>query len=189
MIRENADRLGIDTTPVEQAGLPDYDETMFWKADNPNPIAGPYTPGRKWIEVSISQETLWAYQGDTLVSTTLVSTGIEPNHTEQGLFHVRYKLESQDMQGTINSNGAVDAMGEDAADAARQGRAPGETAYLVKDVPNVMYFDSDAEALHGAYWHNNFGHPMSHGCVNLPLDFAAFLFGWAPLGTEVWVHE
>jgi lipoprotein-anchoring transpeptidase ErfK/SrfK len=51
-----------------------------------------------------------------------------------------------------------------------------------------MYFDSDAEALHGAYWHNNFGNPMSHGCVNLPLDFAHFLYGWAPLGTMVWVH-
>ena len=48
-----------------------------------------------------------------------------------------------------------------------------------------MYFDYDAEALHGAYWHNNFGTPMSHGCVNLPLDFATWLFDWAPLGTLV----
>jgi lipoprotein-anchoring transpeptidase ErfK/SrfK len=51
-----------------------------------------------------------------------------------------------------------------------------------------MYFNYDAEALHGAYWHNNFGTPMSHGCVNLPLDMATFLFNWAPLGTMVWVH-
>ncbi len=52
-----------------------------------------------------------------------------------------------------------------------------------------MYFNLDAEALHGAYWHNNFGHKMSHGCVNLPLYFATWLYGWAPLGTEVWVHQ
>jgi len=44
------------------------------------------------------------------------------------------------------------------------------------------------EALHGAYWHNNFGNPMSHGCVNQPLDVAHFMFGWAPLRTEVWIH-
>ncbi len=62
------------------------------------------------------------------------------------------------------------------------------TPYDVKDVPHVMYFNYDAEALHGAYWHSNFGTPMSHGCVNLPLDMATFLFDWAPLGTMVWVH-
>ncbi len=61
--------------------------------------------------------------------------------------------------------------------------------YEVKDVPHVMYINLDAEALHGAYWHNNFGTPMSHGCLNLPLDMAEFLYGWAPLGTQVWVHD
>ena len=45
------------------------------------------------------------------------------------------------------------------------------------------YLNADAEALHGAYWHNNFGNRMSHGCINLPLDMAHFLYGWAPLGT------
>ncbi|MDP9473018.1 MAG: L,D-transpeptidase, partial [Chloroflexota bacterium] len=61
--------------------------------------------------------------------------------------------------------------------------------YGVKDVPNVMYINFDAEALHGAYWHDNFGTPMSHGCINLPLDVSAFLFGWAPLGTPVSVLD
>jgi lipoprotein-anchoring transpeptidase ErfK/SrfK len=61
------------------------------------------------------------------------------------------------------------------------------TPYDVKDVPNVMYINYDAEALHGAYWHNNFGHRMSHGCINLPLDVAAFLYEWAPVGTAVTV--
>ena len=127
------------------------------------------------------------YQGDTLISTSFVSTGLEPNHTEQGVFHVRYKLEEQDMAGATGPNGEVIAMGEDAAENASSSQ--GQSGYTVEDVPHVMYFDMDAEALHGAYWHNNFGQRMSHGCINLPLDFATFLYGWAPLGTMVWVHD
>ncbi len=80
-------------------------------------------------------------------------------------------------------------MGEEAANAAGTGEAANQSAYTVDDVPHVMYFNYDAEALHGAYWHNNFGNRMSHGCVNLPLDMAQFLFGWAPLGTIVWVYD
>jgi lipoprotein-anchoring transpeptidase ErfK/SrfK len=112
-----------------------------------------------------------------------VSTGLEPNHTEIGTFHVRYKLEKQDMAGTTGPNGEVIALGEGAEE------SDGGTPYEVKDVPHVMYINMDAEALHGAYWHNNFGNRMSHGCINLPLDFATFLYSWAPLGTMVWVHE
>jgi hypothetical protein len=183
--KELAPTLGIDTSPVAQNGLPAYDETLLWTTDNPNPLGDPESPGRKWIEVSISQQTLYAYQGNTMITSSLVSTGIEPNHTEQGVFHVRYKLPKTDMAGAVAPDGSVIALGEQAAKDA----SGNETGYVVKDIPDVMYFDSDAEALHGAYWHNNFGNPMSHGCVNLPLDFAHFLYGWAPLGTMVWVHQ
>jgi hypothetical protein len=189
VVREQAKALRVDTTPVAQSGLPDFSETLLWTMDNPNPLGDPNAPGRKWIEISISQQTLWAYQGGTLISSTLVSTGLDPNSTEQGLFHVRYKLETQDMAGTTNANGEVVALGQEAAENAGSGTEVGQTPYVVKDVPHVMYFNLDAEALHGAYWHHNFGNKMSHGCVNLPLDFATWLYGWAPLGTEVWVHE
>jgi hypothetical protein len=189
VVREQAKALRVDTAPVAQNGLPDFSETSLWTMDNPNPLGDPNAPGRKWIEISISQQTLWAYQGGTLISSTLVSTGLDPNSTAQGLFHVRYKLETQDMAGTTNANGEVVALGQEAADNAGSGTEVGETPYVVKDVPHVMYFNLDAEALHGAYWHHNFGNKMSHGCVNLPLDFATWLYGWAPLGTEVWVHE
>jgi lipoprotein-anchoring transpeptidase ErfK/SrfK len=57
--------------------------------------------------------------------------------------------------------------------------------YNVPDVPWVLYFTNSGHALHGTYWHNNFGTPMSHGCVNLPLDVAAWLYDWAPMGTPV----
>ena len=60
--------------------------------------------------------------------------------------------------------------------------------YDVPNVPNVLYFDR-GYALHGAYWHNNFGTPMSHGCVNLPLGNAQWLFNWAQIGTPVIIHQ
>ena len=60
--------------------------------------------------------------------------------------------------------------------------------YYVPDVPWVMYFTDWGHALHGTYWHSNFGHVMSHGCVNLPLDFAEWLYNWTPYGTPVVVH-
>lgn len=189
VVREEADTFGIDTRPVEQGGLPEFAETSLWTADNPNPLGDPNAPGRKWIEISLSQQTLWAYQGDTLISSSLVSTGLDPNGTEIGTFYIRYKLEEQDMAGAVNANGEVVALGQEAANAADSGETSDQSSYTVEDVPNVMYFNLEAEALHGAYWHNNFGNKMSHGCVNLPLDFAAWLYGWAPLGTQVWVHE
>ena len=190
IVSEQASRFGIDTRPVDQGGLPEFSETLLWTAENPNPLGDPNAPGRKWIEISLSQQTLWAHQGNTVISSTLVSTGLDPNGTETGRFYVRYKLEKQDMIGTTNPDGEVVAIGREAEEAAENGETPAdETEYSVDDVPDVMYFNLEAEALHGAYWHNNFGSKMSHGCVNLPLYFSAWLYGWAPLGTQVWVHE
>jgi hypothetical protein len=189
VVQERARQFGVKTAPVAQNGLPEFSETLLWLSENPNPLGDPFASGRKWIEISISEQTLWAYQGGTVISSSLVSTGLDPNSTETGLFHVRYKLETQDMAGTTNENGEVVALGQEAAEAVENGESSDEDAYTVEDVPHVLYFNLDAEALHGAYWHNNFGAKMSHGCVNLPLGFAGWLFGWAPLGTEVWVHE
>ncbi|MEA2595048.1 MAG: hypothetical protein QOF01_1517 [Thermomicrobiales bacterium] len=184
LAKELAPTLDIDTKGVRRDGLPTYDETLFWTMDNPNPMGNPESPGRKWIDVSIGEQTLRAYQGNTLITQTLISTGIEPNHTELGVFHVRYKVPKTDMQGTTAPDGSVIAIGEQAVENA----SGDEASYIVKDVPDVMYLNADAEALHGAYWHNNFGYRMSHGCINLPLDMAHFLYGWAPLGTMVRVH-
>lgn len=182
LVREIAPQLGIETKRVEQGDIPEYDESLFWTADNPNPVGDPSTPGRRWAEVSLADQQLWAYQGGTVVHTTLVSTGVEPNVTLPGLFHVRLKYPSQTMTGFTDSTGEVAGFGA---------TAPSSDAvpYEVKDIPNVMYFSLSAEALHGTYWHSNFGHPMSHGCVNLPLDVAAWMYGWAPLGTMVWIHD
>jgi hypothetical protein len=176
-------RIGIDLTPLKANGVPEYDESLFVTAPNPNPVGPQDAPGRRWIEISISQQRLWAYQGSTQIMTSLVSTGLAPNYTTEGTFYVRIKFPKQDMKGFTGDTGEVVGFGdpEDAPD--------GTSPYEVKDVPDVMYFTQSAEALHGAYWHNNFGNPMSHGCVNQPLNVAHFMYGWAPLGTMVWVHK
>ncbi|MGH2550702.1 MAG: L,D-transpeptidase [Thermomicrobiales bacterium] len=176
-----AQALGVDLSPIDQGDLPEFSESLFKTAENPDPVGDISAPGRKWVEVNISQERLWAYQGDTVVMTTLVSTGLAPNHTERGTFHIWMKFEKQTMSGFTGGTGEVVSLGDTPV--------AGGTHYEVKDVPNVMYVNTDAEALHGAYWHNNFGQPMSHGCINLPLDVAAWMYGWTPLGTMVWVHD
>jgi hypothetical protein len=189
VVARNPRLFRVNTAPVAQNGLPIFDESLFATAPNPYPMNDQNAPGRKWIEVSLSTQSLYVYQGSTMISSTYVSTGLEPNPTLPGNFHVRYKLPTQDMAGAVNAEGQVVALGQSAAESAKEGLSEGESPYVVQDVPNVMYFNMEAEALHGAYWHNNFGNPMSHGCINLPLGFAAWLYGWAPLGTEVWVHD
>jgi lipoprotein-anchoring transpeptidase ErfK/SrfK len=64
----------------------------------------------------------------------------------------------------------------------------GADYYNIPDVPYTLYFYS-GYALHGAYWHNSFGTPQSHGCVNLPVDAAKWVFEWAPIGTMVVSHK
>jgi LysM repeat protein len=117
------------------------------------------TSGR-WIDVDLTAQRLTAYQGKTAVFSTLVSTGIAGLRTPVGQFAIRTKIRAQTMSG------------------------PG---YYLPNVPYVMYF-AGANAIHGTYWHNNFGHPMSHGCVNLPTSAAGWLYNWASIGTPVVTH-
>ncbi len=84
VVREQAKALRVQTAPVAQNDLPEYSETLLWTTDNPNPLGDPNASGRKWIEISISQQTLWAYQGGTLISSTLVSTGTRSQHHRRG---------------------------------------------------------------------------------------------------------
>ena len=119
------------------------------------------TQGRKWIDVSILRQTLTAYDGLRPVYTTLVSTGADglgdpkkTHSTVQGAFLIHTKHVTVTMDG------------DDAGD-----------EFDLRDVPFVQYF-TDGFALHGAYWHDDFGTPRSHGCINLaPID-AAWLFNW-----------
>ena len=180
--KQLARRFGVSTARVPAEGLPAYSESLFVTVPNPSPVETALTRAPKRIEVSIAEQRLRAYEGDTVVLETPVSTGLPPNDTETGRFRIRYKVISEDMRGaTDNAGNVVWVVGDG-------GNAPsGSIPYGVSDVPNVMYVNMDAEALHGAYWHNNFGQRMSHCCINLPLPVAEFLYGWAPLGTPVTV--
>jgi lipoprotein-anchoring transpeptidase ErfK/SrfK len=115
----------------------------------------------RWIDVDLSEQRLIAYQGNEPARSVLVSTGLPRTPTVTGRFQVYVKYKAVRMSG------------------------PG---YNLPNVPHTMYFYRDY-ALHGAYWHTNFGRPMSHGCVNLPLADAEWLYDWASVGTLVVVHE
>ena len=135
----------------------------MWAVGSTGP--GPQQGAWKEVVVSISAQAMWAYEGGELVISSYVSTGTAevPETTAPiGYWSILTKYDIQDMEGTISNE-----------------------YYFVEDVPDVMYFDNLGNALHGTYWHSNFGTPMSHGCVNLPLDVAAWMYEWAPVGTAV----
>ena len=118
----------------------------------------------KWIDVNLTKQHLTAFIGKTAVFDTPISSGRPPYFTVTGQFRIYYRLESQTMDGR--------RLGFD---------------YVTEGVPHVQYFYGDF-ALHGAYWHEDFGQPMSHGCVNLSLPDAEWLYQWADYGTLVNVH-
>ena len=120
--------------------------------------------GARWIDVNLSTQTLTAYEGQVPVYSTLVSTGMWGTPTVVGAFQIYVKHYSALMTGGY-----------------------GASYYYLPDVPYVMYFYG-GYGLHGTYWHNNFGTPMSHGCVNLSVGDAAWLYNWAPVGTTVVTH-
>lgn len=110
----------------------------------------------KWIEVSLPEQKVRAWEGNNLVMEFPVSSG-KWAPTPTGTFNIWYKTRNQTMSGGSKELG---------------------TYYALSNVPNNLFFHL-GYAIHGAYWHNNFGHPMSHGCVNAPLSNAAQIFEWA----------
>lgn len=113
------------------------------------------------IDVNLSTQTTTLYENDVVVQSYRISSGKSATPTQTGNFTVRAHVRIQDMVG---------------AD------------YVTKDVPWVTYFNGD-QAFHGTYWHSNYGTPMSHGCVNMPIDVAKYVYEFAPLGLEVSVHN
>jgi hypothetical protein len=172
-----------------------YEEAAggFWVLSSPLVLGKPeipadLAPGEKWIDVDLTRQTLIAFEGKKPVFATLISSGRrnpqDKDHdfpTPTGTFRVGEKHITTTMDGDVASDGP----------------------YSIEDVPWVMYFQG-SYALHGAFWHDNFGHVRSHGCVNLAPEDARRLFGWADpplpagwhgvfaqpdMGTRVVVHE
>jgi lipoprotein-anchoring transpeptidase ErfK/SrfK len=131
--------------------------------------AGINASSTKRIVVDIANETLYAYDGDTLFMQQPISSGLELTPTSLGTFWVYRKIPDSYMQGPI----------------------PGlsDQYYDLPGVPWDLYFTMGGSAIHGAYWHNHFGEPWSHGCVNLSPENAKLLYAWADLGTPVIVQD
>lgn len=110
----------------------------------------------KWVEVHLKQQKLRAWEGNKIVQEFSISSGLWAP-TPKGDFSIWYKTRAQRMKGGSKELG---------------------TYYDLPNVPHNMFFYK-GYAIHGAYWHNNFGTPMSHGCVNSPLVQVAQLFEWA----------
>lgn len=113
----------------------------------------------KHILVVLSEQRLYTYEGETITGNYLISSGVADHPTVIGVFKVWIKLESTTMSGE---------------------------GYNLPDVLWTMYFYGDY-GIHGTYWHNNFGTPMSHGCINMSEDDAKTVFNWAQVGTLVQV--
>jgi hypothetical protein len=123
----------------------------------------------KRIVVLRGAQKLYAYDGDKLFMAALVSTGVELTPTPRGTFTVYKKTPSRYMQGPIP--------------------LISDQYYDLPGVPWNLYFTAEGAVVHGAYWHDNFGKPSSHGCVNLPPDEAKKLYLWADVGTKVTVQD
>ena len=136
------------------------------RVTEPGPMPADLGPDERWIDVDLSTQTLVAFVGTRPVFATLISSGKESKDKEKdhrtptGEWRIREKHLTTTMDG--------------------DGTAAGDLPYSIEDVPYVMYFHR-AYALHGAFWHGNYGVQMSHGCVNLaPLDAKWLYFFTSP---------
>ncbi|MEB3218410.1 MAG: L,D-transpeptidase [Nostocales cyanobacterium 94392] len=116
---------------------------------------------KRWIQVDLSEQRLIAWEGNKAVFGVTVSTGKRSTPTPIGIFNIYTKLNKTRMKGD---------------------------GYDIPNVPYTMYYQG-GYGIHGAYWHNNFGTPVSRGCVNLAPNQAKRLFNWASVGTTVVVQR
>ncbi|HLO50644.1 MAG TPA: L,D-transpeptidase [Kamptonema sp.] len=116
---------------------------------------------QRWIEIDLSRQRLVAWEGNKAVYAIVVSTGKSSTPTRVGTFAIQTKYRTTRMTGDD---------------------------YDLPNVPYTMYYDG-GNAIHGADWHNLFGNPVTHGCTNVAVNHAKWLFEWADVGTPVIVHK
>ncbi len=127
------------------------------------PISEHVPPEDKHIEVSIAEQMLYAFEGDQVVFTARVSTGVSKTPTPLGEFRVHLKRHGHRMIG-----------------------GQGEDFYNLPAIPWISYFSQAFAALHGTYWHNDYGRRHSAGCVNLHPEAARWLFRWTTPAANYW---
>lgn len=158
----------FEPAPVQETAIPD-EIPVIPIVEVPADVAAQYvfveaqpvvSYGEKWIDIDLTNQMLYAYEGDTLLNSFLVSTGLPSTPTVTGTFSIYVKYLYAHMRGDD---------------------------YDLANVPYTMYF-FEGYGIHGTYWHHNFGVPMSHGCVNMETTQAGWIYEWAPVGTIVNVH-
>jgi lipoprotein-anchoring transpeptidase ErfK/SrfK len=152
----------IAINELDNPDLIDVGQELLIPADGvyqPSEASAPPAPTNsgKSILVSTTEQRIYAYENGELIRSHLTSTGLPETPTVLGDYKVYVKYVATDMSG------------------------PG---YFLPQVPYTMYF-YQGYGIHGTYWHNSFGRPMSHGCVNLPPEEAQWFFEWAEVGTPV----
>jgi hypothetical protein len=155
--------------PGQRLLIPGQEEASPEAPAQPEPI--PPAEG-KWIDVDLTAQQVVAYEGTRSVFSAIVSTGLPDTPTVTGRYRIYLKYRSQTMYGGSRASGDY---------------------YYLPDVPYVQYFHQ-GYAFHGTYWHDNFGQPMSRGCVNMRTDDARWLFEWAepavpPGQNQTWADD
>jgi hypothetical protein len=128
----------------------------------PGPPPEGLKPGEKWIDINLKNQTLVAFEGDKPVYATLLSSGkrdLKNKENDHQTHNGSYRIREKHVAATMDADTATDGP------------------YSIQDVPWIQYFNGSI-ALHGAFWHSNFGHTKSHGCVNLSPWDAKALFAW-----------
>ena len=136
----------------------------------PSVLGETSTSGEKRVYVDLTKQKVYAFQGDTLFMQAPISSG-KWGRTPTGDFTVWTKIRATRMRG-----------------------GSGADYYDLPNVPYVMFFSNNkvpaalGYSLHGTYWHNNFGYPMSHGCINMKITDAEKLYNWADNKIKVTIY-
>lgn len=157
--------INVDGADWNMIGVNQWVEARKAAIVTPNTTPPEGVSTGRWIEVNLAEQTLAVYDNYELIFATVIASGLEPFWTRPGLFQIYQKKEIE----TMRNNDPADF-------------------YYLDNVPWTMYFDK-ARALHGAYWRTRFGYPQSHGCVNLSVGDAHWLYRWAQEGDWVYVHD
>jgi lipoprotein-anchoring transpeptidase ErfK/SrfK len=163
---------GIDTGPDGNAWYrlqDEADESSYYIStaqlrpippDEITPLSPHVLSVKKYIDVNLHTQTLTCYENDLVVLTADVSTGLPGLYdTPTGEFNISVKLPSRKMSGSDRFASADENV--------------------LFGVPWCSFFTDEGHAFHGTYWHDNFGLPMSHGCVNMRNEDAKWLFRWS----------
>lgn len=188
----------------------------FFNEGTKDYVRGNTATSSKRILVDLSEQTLYAYEGDALYMQEPISAGLNETPTPIGTFTIFRKTPSRYMQGPLEvasstallSTSTESLVVPTTGDTGTSTDAFTSTSTITNirtstenvvspnvktwDLPGVpwnLYFTVTGSVIHGAYWHNFFGGPASNGCVNMRPEKAKILYYWTPLGTQVTIQE